>query len=69
MLLGVGFLLSVGVIIINKVCGLGLKVVMMVYDLIKVGSVIVVVVGGMESMSNVLYMLFKVRMGYCMGYG
>lgn len=60
MLLVVGLLFGVGVIIINKVCGLGFKVVMFVYDFIKVGSVISIVVGGMESMSNVLYLLFKV---------
>lgn len=65
----VGLLLVVGVMIVNKMCGLGMKVVMLGYDLIFVGFVDVVVVGGMESMLNVLYLLLKVCGGYCMGYG
>lgn len=46
--------------IINKLCGFGMKVIMMVYDLIKVGSNDIMVSGGMESMFNVFYILEKV---------
>lgn len=63
----VGLLLFIGVIILNKVCGLGMKVIMLGYDLIKVGLVSIVVVGGMELMFNVLYMLFNFCIGNCFG--
>ena len=43
--------LSVGATTINKVCGSGMKAVMMAHDFIKAGSADVVVAGGMESMS------------------
>lgn len=68
-MLKVGLLFVVGVIMVNKMCGFGMKVVMFVYDLLLVGLVGVVVVGGMESMMNVLYLLLKVCVGMCMGYG
>ncbi|QCZ93805.1 thiolase family protein [Salinimonas iocasae] len=61
--------LSAGVTTINKVCGSGLKAVMLAHDLIKAGSAQVVVAGGMESMSNAPYMLPKARTGYRMGHG
>ncbi|WP_137167268.1 thiolase family protein [Salinimonas lutimaris] len=61
--------LSAGVTTINKVCGSGLKAVMLAHDLIKAGSAQVVVAGGMESMSNAPYMLPKARSGYRMGHG
>ncbi|WP_414830640.1 thiolase family protein [Alteromonas sp. H39] len=61
--------LSAGVTTINKVCGSGLKAVMLAHDLIKAGSAEVVVAGGMESMSNAPYMLPKARTGYRMGHG
>ena len=61
--------LSAGVTTINKVCGSGLKAVMLAHDLIKAGSASVVVAGGMESMSNAPYMLPKARSGYRMGHG
>lgn len=67
--LGAGLPLSAGVTTINKVCGSGLKSVMMAHDLIKAGSAEVVVAGGMESMSNAPYMLPKARTGYRMGHG
>ena len=59
--LGAGLPLSAGVTTINKVCGSGLKAVMMAHDLIKAGSATAVVAGGMESMSNAPYMLPKAR--------
>lgn len=61
--------LSAGVTTINKVCGSGLKAVMLAHDLIQAGSAQVVVAGGMESMSNAPYMLPKARSGYRMGHG
>ena len=67
--LGAGLPLGAGVTTINKVCGSGLKAVMMAHDLIKAGSATTVVAGGMESMSNAPYMLPKARTGYRMGHG
>ncbi|WP_218353590.1 thiolase family protein [Alteromonas lipotrueiana] len=64
-----GLPLSAGVTTINKVCGSGLKAVMMAHDLIKAGSASAVIAGGMESMSNAPYMLPKARSGYRMGHG
>ncbi|UAA40257.1 acetyl-CoA C-acetyltransferase [Paraneptunicella aestuarii] len=64
-----GLPLSAGVTTINKVCGSGMKAVMMAHDLIKAGSAEVVLAGGMESMSNAPYMLPKARAGFRMGHG
>ncbi|AWL11793.1 Acetyl-CoA C-acetyltransferase [Saliniradius amylolyticus] len=63
-----GLPLSCGVTTINKVCGSGMKAVMLAHDLIKAGSAKSVVAGGMESMSNAPYMLPKARTGYRMGH-
>ncbi|MFH1808334.1 MAG: acetyl-CoA C-acetyltransferase [Pseudomonadota bacterium] len=54
---------------INKVCGSGLKAVMLAANEIRLGEAQVVVAGGMESMSNAPYYLFKARDGYRMGNG
>lgn len=54
---------------INKVCGSGLKTVMMAANEIRLGEAEVIVAGGMESMSNAPYYLFKARNGYRMGNG
>ncbi len=54
---------------LNKVCGSGLKSVMLAHDLLKARSVSVVVAGGMESMTNAPYILPKARGGYRMGHG
>jgi acetyl-CoA C-acetyltransferase len=64
-----GLPLSAGSTTINKVCGSGLKAVMLASDLLKAGSADVVVAGGMESMSNAPYLLPKARSGYRMGHG
>lgn len=64
-----GLPLSAGATTINKVCGSGMKTVMMAHDLIKAGSAEVVVAGGMESMSGAPYMLPKARGGLRMGHG
>lgn len=52
---------------INKVCGSGLKTVMLAAQAIQVGDAEVVVAGGMESMSMAPYYLDKARFGYRMG--
>jgi len=54
---------------INKVCGSGMKTVMLAADGIKAGSFNTAVAGGMESMSNAPYILPKARSGYRMGHG
>ena len=60
---------SVGCMTINKVCGSGMKAVMLGHDAIKAGSSEIVVAGGMESMTNAPYMLPKARGGMRMGHG
>ncbi|MGI2170553.1 thiolase family protein [Shewanella sp. MF05960] len=67
--LGAGLPLSVGATTVNKVCGSGMKTVMLAHDLIKAGSSQVVVAGGMESMSQAPYLLDKARGGMRMGHG
>ncbi|CUS95946.1 acetyl-CoA C-acetyltransferase [Candidatus Kryptobacter tengchongensis] len=54
---------------INKVCGSGLKAVMLATQAIKLGDADIIVAGGMESMSNAPYLLEKARTGYRMGHG
>ncbi len=53
---------------INKVCGSGLKAVMLATQAIKLGDADIIVAGGMESMSNAPYILEKARTGYRMGH-
>jgi len=53
---------------INKVCGSGMKAVMMAHDMIVAGSAKIVIAGGMESMSNAPYLLPKVRDGLRLGH-
>ena len=64
-----GVPVSVGCMTINKVCGSGLKSVMLGHDAIKAGSSDIVIAGGMESMTNAPYMLPKARGGMRMGHG
>nr|WP_136249523.1 acetyl-CoA C-acyltransferase [Ningiella ruwaisensis] len=66
--LGADLPLSVGATTINKVCGSGMKAIMMAHDLIKAGSASAVVAGGMESMSGAPYLLSQARGGYRMGH-
>ncbi|MBB4438120.1 MULTISPECIES: acetyl-CoA C-acyltransferase [Rhizobium] len=54
---------------VNKMCGSGMKAVMMAHDLIAVGSASVAIAGGMESMTNAPYLLDKARGGYRLGHG
>ena len=60
---------STGATTLNKVCGSGMKAVMLAHDLIRAGSQDVVVAGGMESMSNAPYLVPKGRTGYRYGHG
>ena len=64
-----GLPLASGAITLNKVCGSGMKAVMLAHDLIKSGSAKSIIAGGMESMSNAPYILPKARQGYRMGHG
>lgn len=58
---------EVEAVTINKVCGSGLKAVMMAAQAVQVGDAEVVVAGGMENMSLAPYFLKKARFGYRMG--
>ena len=64
-----GIPVSVGATTVNKVCGSGMKAVMLAHDMLKLGDADVVVAGGMESMSNAPYLLPKARGGMRMGHG
>jgi acetyl-CoA C-acetyltransferase len=52
---------------INKMCGSGMKAIMLAHDLISVGTTDIIVAGGMESMTNAPYLLLKARQGYRLG--
>ncbi|MCV6614882.1 MAG: acetyl-CoA C-acyltransferase [Cellvibrionaceae bacterium] len=67
--LGAGVPNNVPTTTINKVCGSGMKTVMMAHDAIALGSADIVVAGGMESMSNAPYILPQARAGYRLGDG
>ncbi|HVY23702.1 MAG TPA: acetyl-CoA C-acyltransferase [Steroidobacteraceae bacterium] len=54
---------------INKMCGSGMKAVMIACDQLYAGNAHAVVAGGMESMTNAPYLLPKARSGYRMGHG
>ncbi len=58
---------SVECMTINKVCGSGLKAVMLAAQAIQLGDADVIVAGGMESMSNAPYLLEKARTGFRLG--
>ena len=60
---------SIPALTINKVCGSGLKALMLGADAIRLGDVDVVIAGGMENMSMTPYLLSKGRYGYRMGNG
>ena len=58
-----GIPVSSGATTINKVCGSGMKAVMLGHDLIKAGAATIVVAGGMESMTNAPHMIPNSRTG------
>lgn len=66
---GAGLGDTVNATTINKVCGSGLKAVMLACQAIQSGNAEVVVAGGMESMSRAPYILEKARSGYQVGHG
>ena len=65
--IGAGIPDSVPTTTLNKVCGSGMKAVMIAADQIKLGTAEIAVAGGMESMSNAPYMLKNARAGYRLG--
>ncbi|HTK85421.1 MAG TPA: acetyl-CoA C-acyltransferase [Patescibacteria group bacterium] len=67
--LGAGLPQAAGCTTVNKMCGSGLKAVMMAHDQILSGHTDIMVAGGMESMTNAPYLLPKARGGYRMGHG
>ncbi|OEC33788.1 acetyl-CoA C-acetyltransferase [Pseudomonas cuatrocienegasensis] len=67
--LNAGLPSATGCTTINKLCGSGMKAVMLAHDLLKAGTNQVMVAGGMESMSNAPYLLEKARSGLRMGHG
>ncbi|QLZ68621.1 acetyl-CoA C-acyltransferase [Legionella sp. PC1000] len=60
---------SSGATTINKMCGSGMKAVMLAHDLIRAGTAHIILASGMESMSNAPYLLSKARSGYRLGHG
>ncbi len=67
--IGAGLSVDIPAFTVNKVCGSGLKAVMLAAQAIRAGDEQVFVAGGMESMSNAPYLLPKARTGYRMGDG
>ena len=67
--LGAGVPVGVPCTTVNKMCGSGLKAVMLAADQIRAACAQVVLAGGLESMSNAPYLLPKARSGYRMGHG
>ncbi len=63
-----GLPVTVGATTINKVCGSGMKAVMLAHDILLGGSQQVVIAGGMESMTNAPYLLKGARSGYRLGH-
>jgi len=60
---------SVPATTINKMCGSGMRAVMMAADALRTGDIDFAVAGGLESMTNAPYLLLKARGGYRMGHG
>ncbi|MES1944592.1 acetyl-CoA acetyltransferase [Salinisphaera sp. PC39] len=67
--LGAGLPLAAGCTTVNKMCGSGMKAIMLGHDLIRAGSARIVVAGGMESMSNAPYLVPRARGGLRLGHG
>lgn len=66
---GAGVPDAVGAVTVNKMCGSGMKAVMLAHDALLAGNGAAYVAGGMESMSNAPYLLPKARSGMRMGHG
>src|SRR5262245_7854823 len=66
--LGAGLLESIPCTTVNKVCGSGMKAVMLAHDELIAGTGNIIMAGGMESMTNAPYLLPKARAGYRLGH-
>ena len=64
-----GLPVTVPAVTVNKVCGSGLKAVMMAAQAVRLGDAEIVVAGGMESMSNAPYLVMGAREGFRLGHG
>lgn len=64
-----GLPLSTGAVTLSKMCGSAMQAAMFAYDGLMAGSAEVMVVGGMESMTNAPYLIPKARGGYRIGHG
>jgi len=67
--IGAGIPVGVPTTTVNKMCGSGMKAIMMAADQLRAGDVAIAVAGGLESMSNAPYLLPKARGGMRMGHG
>ena len=67
--LGAGLPESVPCTTVNKMCGSGMKTMMLAHDALAAGSAAIAVAGGMESMTNAPYLLPKARGGLRLGHG
>lgn len=67
--LGAGLPVSTPATTLSKMCGSGMKTVMLAHDLLLAGTCSVAVAGGMESMSNAPYIVPRGRQGYRLGHG
>lgn len=67
--LGAGIPNLISCTTVNKMCGSGMKAVMLAHDSIQAGTNDCVIAGGLESMSNAPYLLPRARSGYRMGHG
>lgn len=68
-LLKAGLPLSTGAVTLSKMCGSAMQAAIFAYDSLLAGSAEVIVVGGMESMTNAPYLIPKARGGYRIGHG
>lgn len=64
-----GIPVSTGATTVNKMCGSGMKSVMLAHAMIQAGAANIMLASGMESMSNAPYLLSKARAGYRLGHG
>lgn len=60
---------KVGATTINKMCGSGMKAIMLAHDMLMANNGNIILAGGMESMSNAPYLLDRARTGYRLGHG
>ncbi len=67
--IGAGLPVSIPCATVNKVCGSGMKAIMIATDQIIAGNANSIIAGGMESMTNASYLLEKARFGYRVGHG